>query len=245
MVVPWQQSAVTTARSLDWLTLAAAEVDEMAAFYRDTLELSPLADTTQRKSPPCAHAFEVPPGSLCLRDLTSMPSGGVHTHFAIAVTPERYERLYDTLTVEGSVTERTFSGRRSLYGFDPAGHCFEFGENPELSHSVGHIFEVVLEVADLERAIKRYAQLGFEPMVDDQSRRRRRLRGPFDLELWEPHLGIAEARGGCHVELGLTVTDAEAAGDLLAPPGRSPEARDDRLFVRDGDGHTWWLGEAD
>lgn len=230
-----------TTRGLDWLAVAAADADALGAYYRDTLGLTPADPAGGVAGPPPAHAFATPPGRLCVRPLTVEPSGGVHTHFAIAVTPERYDRLHGRLAAAGPVVERTFGGRRSLYRTDPAGHCVEFGERPGLEASVGPVFEVVLEVADLDRALGRYAPLGFEPLGADGDRPRRRLRGPFDLELWEPHLGIADARGGCHVDLGLTADDPEAAARRLAPDGRAPRAVDDRWFVRDGDGHTWWF----
>lgn len=235
---------MTEAVSLDWLALTGADIDQLASYYRDTLQLPPLRDDRQIPGPPPTYAFDTPPGAVCLRELTAMPSGGIHTHFAIRVTPDRYELVHERLSETESVIERTFGGRRSLYRIDPAGHCVEFGEDSSLDSAVGPIFEVVLEVADLDRAVNRYRPLGFEPIDSGDDRPRRRLRGPFDLELWEPHLGIANARGGCHVDLGLTVTDPITVARHLAPTDRQPTRRNGRLFIRDGDGHTWWLGES-
>ncbi len=235
---------MTQAVSLDWLTLTGADIEQLASYYREILELSPRRADHQIAGPPSTHVFDTPPGALCLRELTAMPNGGIHTHFAIRVTPDRYGQLHERLSETEPVIERTFGGRRSLYRIDPAGHCVEFGEDPELASAVGPVFEVVLEVSDLDLAVDRYRPLGFDPIDSDDTRPRRRLRGPFDLELWEPHLGIANARGGCHVDLGLTVTDPHAAARHLAPSGKTPTQRDGRLFVRDGDGHTWWLGES-
>lgn len=236
---------ITEAISLDWMTLAAPDVDRLGSFYEETLRLSEAGGAPDIAGPSPSYIFETPPGTLCMRELTTMPSGGVHTHFAIAVSPARYERITSWLGPNELVTERTFGGNRSLYGFDPAGHCFEFGERDGVDGAVGQIFEVVLEVDSLERALDRYTPLGFEPLGSDDTRRRRRLRGPFDLELWEPQLGIADARGGCHVDLGLTVADPTAAADHLTTADREPARIDGRLFVRDGDGHTWWLDSPD
>lgn len=222
------------------MTVAAADPAELAVFYRETLDLDTVTPSALPGDPP-AYAFAAPPGLVCIRPLTAMPSGGVHTHFAIQVTPERYDHLIERLSETEPVVERTFGGNRSLYRHDPAGHCVEFGERPGLSAPVGPVFEVVLEVTDLERAVERYSALGFEPGPLDADRQRRRLRGPFDLEVWEPHLGIGDARGGCHVDLGLTVSDPEAAARWLAPIDRAPTYRESRWFVRDIDGHTWWL----
>lgn len=234
---------VPTVTTLDWLTLTAPEVDRLADFYQSVLGLEP-ADSDGLPHPTSTTAFAVPPGRLCLRPVTEVPSGGVHTHFAVTVTPDRYDEVYERLEADGPVVERTFGGRRSLYRIDPAGHCVEFGERPGLDEPVGPIFEVVLEVNDLDRAIDRYAPLGFDPMDRDLDRPRCRLRGPFDLELWEPHIGIGDARGGCHVDLGVTVDEPDSVATTLEPTTDTPRTVDDRLLVRDPDGHTWWLGSS-
>lgn len=226
--------------SLDWLALAAASPGALAAYYRDRLGLDPV-DGDDIAGPPVAASFETPPDRLVLRDHRTIPSGGVHTHFAVSVSPRRYDAIATRLRETGPLVERTFGGNRSLYRHDPAGHCVEFGERDGLDGPVGQIFEVVLEVADLDRAVSRYRQLGFEPIDGDPNRPRRRLGGPFDLELWEPHLGIDDARGGCHVDLGVTVDDPAATAAALADTADAGVERDGRLFVRDPDGHTWWL----
>ena len=226
----------TTTVTLDWLGLATPDVSELVAYYESTFGLEAIDD------PPCPEAtvgFSLGDGWLVTRPYTTLPSGGVHTHFAISITESAYDQLYESLDTP---VERTFGGQRSLYHFDPAGHCVEFGERPALDSAVGPIFEVVLEVASLDIAIERYRQLGFEPLDRGSDRPRCRLRGPFDLELWEPHLGIADARGGCHVDLGITVEDANAAAAVLGQ-SELPEI-DNRLFVRDPDGHTWWVADA-
>ncbi|MFC4359933.1 VOC family protein [Halobium salinum] len=103
------------------------------------------------------------------------------------------------------------------------------------------IFEIVLEVEDLDAAVALYETLGFEPYDRGENRRRVRLAGPFDLELWEPQLGLADARGGVHVDLALRVADPEAT--VVAVADRVGEAvqvdtrHGDGLRVRDPDGH--------
>lgn len=230
-----------TVKRLDWLALAAGDPDGLARYYRDQLGLE-QTDDQSIAGPPTAASFAAPPGRLCIRPHTAMPSGGVHTHFAVSVTTERYEWLLERLRDTGPVSERTFGGNRSLYRHDPAGNCVEFGERDGFDGRVGPIFEVVLEVPDLEVALDRYQALGFTPDDGSATRPRRRLFGPFDLELWEPHLGIADARGGCHVDIGVTVDDPRAAATVLVGAEGAGTWEGDRLFVRDPAGHTWWLG---
>ena len=66
-----------------------------------------------------------------------------------------------------------------------------------------------------------------------------RLRGPFDLELWEPHLGLADARGGVHADLGLRTDDPAAAASALGDGVVSRESVENGVRVREADGH--WL----
>lgn len=233
---------MTTARSLDWLSLASPDPPTLAAYYGETLGLS-RTDTDGVAGPPAAAAFDVPPGRLLIRPLSVVPSGGMHTHFAIGVTPGRYDWVTARLARTGPITERRFGDHRSVYRIDPHGHCVEFGERDGLETDVGPLFEVVLEVADIDTAVNRYTDLGFDVVDRGADRPRCRLRGPFDLEVWEPHLGIADARGGCHVDLGLTVDDPPTAAAILGGGPAAARRIDDRMFVRDGDGHTWWLAE--
>ena len=100
------------------------------------------------------------------------------------------------------------------------------------------IFEVVLEVRDLDRAEARYRRLGFEVADRGEERRRVRLGGPVALELWEPQLGIADARGGLHVDLAFTTPNPDAAVESGAPWPSGPEAVDGGVRVADDDGHV-------
>jgi hypothetical protein len=64
------------------------------------------------------------------------------------------------------------------------------------------------------------------------------LSGPVDLELWEPQLGIADARGGLHVDLAFLTDDPEAAVEAGGPwPGTVASVPGGRRVV-DGDGHV-------
>ena len=79
--------------------------------------------------------------------------------------------------------------------------------------AVTGLVEVVLEVESLDRAMAFYRALGMEVVDRGANRKRVRLSaGPFDFELWEPHLGLADARGGVHVDLGFAA-DVERAVD--------------------------------
>jgi catechol 2,3-dioxygenase-like lactoylglutathione lyase family enzyme len=100
------------------------------------------------------------------------------------------------------------------------------------------VVEVVLEVADLDRAVAFYESLGMDVVDRGANRKRVRLTaGPFDLELWEPHLGLADARGGVHVDLGLDVDSPEMALSAVEGAVLEVERVDDAVRVRDPDGH--------
>ncbi|PSP79661.1 fosmidomycin resistance protein [Halobacteriales archaeon QS_1_68_20] len=103
---------------------------------------------------------------------------------------------------------------------------------------IGGVFEVVLEVESLDRAESFYRPLGFDPVDRGDARRRVRLRGPVDLELWEPQLGIADARGGLHVDLGFEA-DPDRVVDAVGDRACEVIDGDDGVRVRDPDGH--WL----
>lgn len=229
---------------LEWLGLSALDPEATAGFYESTLGLNRVDPREVDGTPRPRAAFAVGDGHLVIRSLRDVPSGGVHTHFAITVTSERYEGTLATLRKRGPVTERTFGGHRSLYWFDPAGHCVEFAERPVVTGGIGELFEVVLEVVDLDRAEARYNRVGFETVDRGRERPRARLRGAFDLELWEPHLGIATARGGAHVELGLQSDAIESDASTIAAANERPRVEGAWRSVRDPDGHELRIGPA-
>lgn len=221
---------------LTYLALETKALDAARAFYEDRFGLSPTrrADGEIR--------FPVGGTELRLRRPTSVPRGGLHTHFAFSAAPGTLsawrERLADL-----DPEEVDFGGYRSLYVYDPDGNCVEIGGEEEgagtQTNAPTGVFEVVLEVADLETAEATYTALGFEPVDRGESRRRVRLRGPMDLELWEPQLGLADARGGVHVDLGFETADPDAAAETVAAWTTAREAVDGGVRVRDCDGH--WL----
>ena len=203
---------------------------------------------------------------LVLRRPTDAPRGGVHTHYAFSTTPGAYERWWRRLADLDPV-EFSFGATDSLYVYDPAGHCVEIGgfdreggqstdrdgDADEPADGVGtdaapplsDLFEVVLEVTDLPAAEARYRRLGFEVVDRGEKRRRVRLSGPVDIELWEPQLGIADARGGLHVDLAFVTDDPAAAVEAGGPWPGEVEAVSGGLRVVDGDGHVLTFLRAD
>jgi catechol 2,3-dioxygenase-like lactoylglutathione lyase family enzyme len=221
---------------LTHLALEVKDLDAARAFYADRFGLTP-AETAGEVVLPVGET------ALRLRRPTGVPRGGLHTHFAFSAAPGTYDDWRDRLA-DLDPTEVDFGGYRSLYVYDPDGNCVEIGIEASTASADGidaptGVFEVVLEVANLDRAVETYTALGFDPVDRGESRRRVRLRGPMDLELWEPHLGLADARGGVHVDLGFETADPEAAADAVAPWATARVAVDDGVRVRDGDGH--WL----
>ena len=219
---------------LTHLALESKDLDAARAFYEDRFGLASARETDDEAVLPVGET------ELHLRRPTGVPRGGLHTHFAFSAAPGTLpawrERLadLDPETVD-------FGGFRSLYVYDPDGNCVEVGieateERGDPAAPTG-IFEVVLEVADLDAAEATYTALGFEPVDRGESRRRVRLRGPMDLELWEPQLGLADARGGVHVDLGFETADPDAAAEAVAAWTTAREAVDGGVRVRDGDGH--------
>ena len=218
---------------LTHLALEAKDLDAARAFYEERFGLSPTRETDAE----CR--LSVGDIELRLRRPTDAPRGGLHTHFALSAAPGTLsawrERLADL-----DPEEVDFGGYRSLYVYDPDGNCVEIGGEEgggaEADAPVG-IFEVVLEVADLDAAEATYTALGFEPVDRGESRRRVRLRGPMDLELWEPQLGLADARGGVHVDIGFETADPAGAAEMVAEWTTARAAVDGGVRVRDGDGH--------
>jgi catechol-2,3-dioxygenase len=248
------------------LGLEVADLDSARAFYEERLGLAPqtgdgdAASTDTGAEAVSAVDYAVGATTLRLRRPTDRPRGGVHTHYAFATTPAAYsqwvQRLADLDPVEFS-----FGTTDSLYVDDPAGHCVEIGSvdrsgagahEPGGSDGTGEgddpatgaappltgIFEVVLEVIDLAAAEERYRRLGFEVVDRGDERRRVRLSGPVDLELWEPQLGIADGRGGLHVDLAFETTNPDAAVEAGAPWRTGPYPVDGGLRVVDDDGHV-------
>ena len=247
------------------LGLEVADLDAARAFYENRLgfdadirsDAGPGSHVTYTVGSPAGG--EAPAGDagttrLVLRRPTDTPRGGVHTHYAFSTTPPAYKRWWRRLADLDPV-EFSFGATDSLYVYDPAGHCVEIGgfdrdggvpddgsaadgANPDTVPPLSGLFEVVLEVTDLQAAEARYRRLGFEVVDRGGERRRVRLSGPVDLELWEPHLGIADARGGLHVDIAFVADDPGAAVEAGGPCPGDVESVPDGLRVVDDDGHV-------
>lgn len=216
---------------LAWLTLEVRDLDRSRQFYRETLGLTELARTDS------SIAFDVGDSALVIRRPTSVPRGGLHTHFAFSIPSGRFDHWWERLEPEYDLTEHDFNGARSLYLDDPDGHCVELGERPESTADLDDIFEIVLEVEALDQAVSFYRRLGFDEVSRDTDRPRRRLAGPIELELWEPHLGIADARGGVHVDIGFETPKRDAVVDAISDRACEIKRLEERTRIRDPDGH--------
>ncbi|WP_254524752.1 VOC family protein [Natrinema caseinilyticum] len=217
---------------LSWLALETKYVERASAFYEAELGLSVRE---RRDADLVLAAGET---DLVLRRPDALPRGGLHTHFAFAIPEPEYDDWWDRLSEAHDLEEAQFGSARSLYLYDPDGNCVELGQQDVAGPGIDGIFEVVLEVEDLERARAFYEELGFEPVDVGETRKRVRLHGPMALELWEPHLGIADARGGVHVDLGFETAAPAAALDAVSDRIRSLERETtDEIVVRDPDGH--------
>ena len=239
---------------LRWLGLETADLDAARQFY-DTLVPDRVdePDPARAVDDGDATAGDVtddgavavyrvggsdPATRLVLRRPTAVPRGGVHTHYALSVPRDEYDDWRGHLAADHPVAEHDFGSMRSLYTYDPDGHCVELAGVDVAGPGVDGVFEVVLEVRDLDRARSFYRSLGFEPTDDGGDRVR--LSGPDavpDLELWEPRLGIAGARGGLHVYLGLAAPDPGSVADTVRDDARRVTAVEEGVRVVDPDGH--------
>ncbi|MFC6835802.1 VOC family protein [Halomarina ordinaria] len=219
--------------SLRWLALEVKYLDRAVAFYERHLDLSP---TTRRES---EAVLDTGGTDLVLRAPSGVPRGGLHVHYALATPPDRYEEWWDRLADTFDLVEHRFGSARSLYFYDVEGNCVEIGQRGEGAGALSGVFEVVLEVEDLDRAEAFYTDLGMDVTNRGEERKRVRLTtGRFDLELWEPHLGLADARGGVHVDVGVGADDPAAAAARVEGRARSVAPLDgERVRVCDPDGH--------
>ncbi|MFB6107690.1 MAG: VOC family protein [Haloplanus sp.] len=240
------------------LALEAKDLDAARGFYVGRLGLTPRRETAREL------AFRVGETDLLVRRPDGVPRGGLHTHYAFSTTASGYEAWRRRLA-DFDPVEFDFGDSRSLYVYDPDGNCVEVGgvdgeggqagvafddgaastEREGTTPPLTGIFEVVLEVADLDAAEAAYRALGFEAVDRGSERRRVRLRGPVDLELWEPQLGIADARGGVHVDIGFETDDPEAAAAAFAPWTAERVATEGGVRVRDADGHWVTFGRSE
>ena len=218
---------------LSWLALEVKYLERARSFYEGTLELA-VRDERETEL-----RFAAGETDLVLRRPTGVPRGGLHTHYAFSIPAAEYDDWWDRLDAEYDLEEVQFGPAKSLYLYDPDGNCVELGQQDVDGPGIDGIFEVVLEVEDLERAESFYRELGFETVDAGDDRTRVRMHGPMALELWEPHLGIADARGGVHVDLGFETSEPTAALEAVADRVRQVDRVDDEeVVVRDPDGHV-------
>lgn len=170
---------------LAWLALETKSLEQARSFYADLLELS-CRERGEREL-----VFAAGETDLVVRRPDSVPRGGVHTHYAFSIPATEYDDWWDQLSTAGyDLEDAQFGELTSLYLYDPDGNCVELGQSDVAGPGIDGIFEVVLEVEDLERSQAFYAALGFETvdMGADRKRVRMSLNGSTALELWEPHL---------------------------------------------------------
>ena len=219
---------------LSWLALEVKYLEPARRFYEETLSLPVRADGENEV------VLAAGETDLVLRRPEAVPRGGLHTHYALSVPGGEYDEWWDRLSAEYDLEEAQFGSSRSLYLYDPDGNCVELGQRDVAGPGIDGLFEVVLEVESIERAREFYEALGFRTVDVGSDRKRVRLNGPMALELWEPHLGIADGRGGVHVDLGFETDDPKAALEAIEDRvDRVERETDDEVVVRDPDGH--WL----
>ncbi|MFB6301592.1 MAG: VOC family protein [Haloferacaceae archaeon] len=209
------------------------EVESLAAaarFYEERLGLDPRRVTDRTRTYPVGDT------DLVLRAPGGDPRGGLHVHYAFRGVDGSLG-AWRARFADIDPAEHDFGAFRSLYAFDPDRNCVEVAATPgDAGPALDGVFEVVLEVRDLDRAERTYRSLGFEPSDRGDERRRVRLSGPIDLELWEPQRGLAGARGGVHVDLAFVASEPGAAAAAVGGHGR--ERVDGGVRVRDEDGHV-------
>lgn len=186
--------------TLQWLALEVKYLDRAQSFYEAFLDLDVREESDQETVLAAGNS------SLVLREPGAVPRGGLHTHYAFSIPHDEYDQWYARLDDRFDLIEHTFGEQKSLYFYDMAGNCVELGQSDVDGPGIDGIFEVVLEVESLPVAHEFYEALGFETVDVGNERSRVRLSsGTFDIELWEPQLGLADARGGVHVDIGIEV----------------------------------------
>jgi len=218
--------------NLAWLALEAKYLDRTRAFYEAFLDLD------VRREGEMEVALAAGDADLVLREPGAVPRGGVHTHYALSIPAGEYDGWYDRLDERFDLVEHSFGDSTSLYFYDPDGNCVELGQSSVEGPGIDGIFEVVLEVEQLDRAASFYERLGFETVDRGDGRERVRMTtGSVAVELWEPQLGIADARGGLHVDFAVEADDPSAVADRVREDARNVEEIDAGVRIRDRDGH--------
>ena len=224
--------------TLEWLALESKYLDRTRAFYEAFLEME------VRREGKADVALAAGDSDLVLREPSGVPRGGIHTHYAFSIPAEEYDRWYDRLDERFDLVEHTFGDSKSLYFYDPDGNCVELGQSSVAGPGIEDIFEVVLEVERLDRAEPFYRKVGFETVDTGEDRKRVRMTtGSLALELWEPHLGLADARGGLHVDFGVEAKEPTAVADRVREDAHRIEETKEGVRILDQDGHYLSLCE--
>ncbi len=226
------------APQLDWLTLEVKYLDRAIDYYSKNLKL----DFTKQSD----YIADTSVGETTLRLQTphTVPRGGLHTHYAFATSTSEYQDWWELLSTNHDLIEHSFSSGNSLYFYDPDGNCLEIGEQAESGSGLTGIFEIVLEVENLQTAEEYYSRLGGKPISRSTDRPRVRLDfGTFDIELWEPHLGIADARGAVHLDFGIALNNPTAIANNITQHSQSITQVPDGIRLHDPDGHYVTLTE--
>jgi catechol 2,3-dioxygenase-like lactoylglutathione lyase family enzyme len=215
-----------------WLALEVKYLDRARSFYEAFLDLDVRRETGTEA------ALGVGETDLILRAPSSVPRGGLHTHYALSVPECEYDDWYGRLEERFDLVEHQFGDARSFYLYDTEGNCVELGERGTDASGICGLFEVVFEVEDLPRALDFYTALGFDVVDRGDDRERVRLScGGFDVELWEPHLGLADGRGGVHVDLGIGADRPAEVASRVDTTALAVDRLDGGVRVRDPDGH--------
>lgn len=217
---------------LRWLALEVKYLDRAQSFYEAFLDLD-VRSTSEREV-----SLAVGETDLVLRRPQGVPRGGLHTHYAMSIPRGEYDSWSERLDGRFDLVEHSFGDSKSLYFYDTEGNCVELGQSDVAGPGVDGMFEVVFEVENLDPAQSLYERLGFETVDEGDERERVRMTaGSFDIELWEPHLGLADARGGVHVDVGIATENAgEIVKDVREEVSGVTEMSDG-YRLRDPDGH--------
>ncbi len=143
---------------------------------------------------------------LRLRSPGAVPRGGLHSDYALTIPEREYDDWYDRLDERFDLVEHTFGDARSLNFDDPQGTVWNSvsGRSTALAspacsnrpRSRGVVWRWSLHHARVRTGRRR-----------PRRRPGRLSTGDLDLELWSPRLGIADARGGVHVDFGVVADD--------------------------------------
>ncbi len=141
------------------------------------------------------------------------------------------------------MVEHTFGDARSLTGCRRPNICISVARAVDGAGVAGR--ELVLEVEELSSAVEFDTTLGFELVDDGRDEGRVRLStGDLDLESWSPRLGIADARGGVHVDFGVVAEDPKSTAREVADDALAVTSVDEGVQIRDRDGHYLTLVSA-